>query len=158
MTAGAATPASSFRSAGEIADTGGVARTNDEDKGEEKEKRGIRRRISERAMKIPFLRRRTVKRMIKYIDKSKEKGRRLPPEMQELSRFLARVPKADRAKRLEEALLAQQSAESGEQAFNRDLRRAAANQQRRSGKNPAGYRPGSLPRSQQPGRKPSKPR
>lgn len=109
-------------------------------------------------MKVPFLRRRYVKRVIKYIDKSKAKGRRLPPEMMELSRFLARVPEGQRAQRLEEALATQQSADKGDQVFNRDLRRAAANQQRRSGKNPAGYRPGSMPRSQQPGRRPSKPR
>ena len=137
-----------------------MAKTKTDDQaGEPKEKGRIRRRITQRTMRIGFLRRRYVKRVIKYIDKSKEKGRRLPPEMMELSRFLSRVPKHERAERLDEALVAQQDVDrSGETAFNRDLRRAAANQQRRSGKNPAGYRPGMPPKSQQIGRRPSKPR
>lgn len=116
-------------------------------------KRNLRQRISERAMKVGFLRRRYVKRLIRYIDKSKKKGRRLPPEMTEMSRFLAQVPREQRAEKLEEAILAQQQ---GDESFNRDLRRAAANQQRRSGKGAGGYRPGAPPRSMQPGPRPSK--
>ncbi len=109
-------------------------------------------------MRIPFLRRRYVKRVIKFIDKSKEKGRRLPPEMVELARFLSKVPKDQRAEKLEEAMVTQQLAEKGDTPFNRDMRRAAYNQQRRSGKNANGYRPGLAPKSQQPVRRPSKPR
>ncbi len=116
-------------------------------------KGGVRRRVGDRIMKIGFLRRRYVKRMIRYIDKSKNKGRRLPPEMLELSRFLAQVPRDQRAEKLEEAIVAQQQ---GAEAYNRDLRRAAANQQRRSGKGAGGYRPGAPPRSVQPGPRPSK--
>lgn len=116
-------------------------------------KRNLRQRVSERAMKVGFLRRRYVKRLIRYIDKSKKKGRRLPPEMMDLSRFLAQVPREQRAEKLEEAIVAQQQ---GDESFNRDLRRAAANQQRRSGKGAGGYRPGAPPRSMQPGPRPSK--
>lgn len=116
-------------------------------------KRGMRQRVGARMMKVGFLRRRYVKRVIRYIDKSKKKGRRLPPEMMDLQRFLSQVPKEQRAKRLEEAILAQ---ESGDESFNRDLRRAAANQQRRSGKGAGGYRPGAPPRSMAPGPRPSK--
>ncbi len=116
-------------------------------------KRTVRQRVGERAMRIGFLRRRYVKRLIRYIDKSKKKGRRLPPEMMDLSRFLAQVPREQRAEKLEEAIIAQQQ---GDDSFNRDLRRAAANQQRRSGKGAGGYRPGAPPRSMQPGPRPSK--
>jgi hypothetical protein len=132
----------------------GVATPKDADSSEPKRK--LRERMGHRVMKIPFLRRRYVNRMIKYIDKSKAKGRRLPPEMMELSRFLAQVPKPERAARLEEAIMAERD---GEEHFNRDLRRAAANQQRRSGKGAGGYRPGAPPRSMQQGpRPPKKPR
>jgi hypothetical protein len=119
------------------------------------EKKTLRGRLSERMLKIPFFRRRYAKRLIKYIDKSKAKGRPLPPQFNDLERFLAQVPKDQRAKRFEEALTQQQA----EGPVSRDMRRAAANQQRRSGKNPAGYRPGSPPRSMQPkGVAPKRPR
>lgn len=116
------------------------------------EKRTLRQRASQRMMKVGFLRRRYVKRLVRYIDKSKAKGRRLPPEMMDLQRFLSQVPKHERAERLEEAILSQ----GDEDNFNRDLRRAASNQQRRSGKGAGGYRPGAPPRSMAPGPRPSK--
>ncbi len=120
------------------------------------DKGGLRERMSQRMMSVGFLRRRYVKRMIKYIDKSKEKGRRLPPELFELQRFLSQVPKAQRAERLEEAITAQRS----EQPIgNRDLRRASANQSRQSGRGGNRYRPGMAPRSLQQGpRAPKRPR
>lgn len=117
-------------------------------------KRPLRQRMSEQIMKIGFLRRRYVKRLIRHIDKSKQKGKRLPPEMMDLARFLSQVPKEQRAEKLEEAILAQQS--GADEAYNRDLRRAAANQQRRSGKGAGGYRPGAPPRSMQQGPRQSK--
>jgi hypothetical protein len=116
-------------------------------------KKKLRARVSDRMMKVPFFRRRYAKRLIKYIDKSKAKGRALPPEFAELQRFLAQVPKDQRAQKFEEALTHQQT----EEPVSRDMRRAAANQQRRSGKNPAGYRPGAPPRSLQP-RVPKRPK
>jgi hypothetical protein len=113
----------------------------------------LQERISRQLMKVGFFRRRYVKRMIKYIDKSKEKGKRLPPELYELQRFLSQVPKAQRAERLEEAITAQRSEEP---LGNRDLRRASSNQSRQSGRGGNRYRPGSPPRSMQPGPRPSK--
>ena len=113
----------------------------------------IQERISRQLMKVGFFRRRYVKRMIKYIDKSKAKGKRLPPEMFELQRFLSQVPKAQRAERLEEAITAQRTEEP---LGNRDLRRASANQSRHSGRGGNRYRPGAPPRSMQPGPRPSK--
>jgi hypothetical protein len=113
----------------------------------------LQERISRQLMKVGFFRRRYVKRMIKYIDKSKEKGKRLPPELYELQRFLSQVPKAQRAERLEEAITAQRA---DEPLGNRDLRRASSNQTRQSGRGGNRYRPGSPPRSMQPGPRPSK--
>lgn len=100
-------------------------------------------------MRYSVTRRWYIRRMLKYIDKSKEKGRKLPPEFAEMARFLARVPKAKRASALEEALSAQQSGVG----TSRDLRRAAAAQQRRSGKGGARYRPGLPPGAMQQGRR-----
>lgn len=113
----------------------------------------LRERFSRQIMKIGFIRRRYVKRMLRYLDKSKEKGRRLPPELFELQRYLSQVPKAQRAERLEEAITAQQTDET---IGNRDLRRASANQNRLSGRSTSRYRPGAPPRSMQPGPRPSK--
>jgi hypothetical protein len=116
-------------------------------------KTGLRARASQRIMKVGFFRRRYIKRLLKYLDKSKAKGRPIPAELEQLSEFLDKVPKPMREKRLEEAILAQQE---GGEAYNRELRRAAANQQRRSGKGAGGYRPGAPPRSLQQGPRPSR--
>jgi hypothetical protein len=119
-------------------------------------KRSVRERLSQRMMSIGFMRRRYVKRMLKYMDKSKEKGRRLPPELFELQRFLARVPKDQRAEKLEEVITAQRKEEA---VGNRDLRRASVNQSRHSGRGGNRYRPGMPARSLQQGPKvPKKPR
>jgi len=119
-------------------------------------KRSVRERISQRTLKIGFMRRRYAKRMLKYMDKSKEKGRRLPPELFELQRFLSKVPKDQRAAKLEEVIAAQRSEEA---LGNRDLRRASVNQSRQSGRGGNRYRPGMPARSLQQGPKvPKKPR
>jgi hypothetical protein len=119
-------------------------------------KRSLRERMSQRMMRIGFMRRRYVKRMLKYMDKSKEKGRRLPPELFELQRFLSKVPKDQRAAKLEEVIVAQRTEEA---LGNRDLRRASVNQSRHSGRGGNRYRPGMPARSLQQGPKvPKKPR
>jgi len=119
-------------------------------------KRSLRERMSQRMLKIGFMRRRYVKRMLKYMDKSKEKGRRLPPELFELQRFLSKVPKDQRAAKLEEVIAAQRTEEA---LSNRDLRRASVNQSRQSGRGGNRYRPGMPARSLQQGPKvPKKPR
>jgi hypothetical protein len=119
-------------------------------------KRSLRERFSERMLGIGFMRRRYVKRMLKYMDKSKEKGRRLPPELFELQRFLSKVPKDQRAAKLEEVIVAQRTEEA---LGNRDLRRASVNQTRHSGRGGNRYRPGMPARSLQQGPKvPKKPR
>jgi hypothetical protein len=108
---------------------------------EDKPKRRIRGAIGESLMKVPVMRRWYIRRMLKFIDKSRDKGRRLPPEFAEMARFLERVPKAQRAGALEEAFTAQQQGVG----TGRDYRRAAAAQQRRSGRGGGRYRPGLPP-------------
>jgi len=98
------------------------------------------------------VRRWQIRRMLKFIDKSKEKGRRLPPEYADMARFLAKVPKAQRGEALEKAMEANQEGV----AIGRDQRRAAAAQQRRSGQGGGRYRPGMPPEpSSKPGSRPN---
>jgi hypothetical protein len=139
----------------ETPSTSGRTKAGKSDKSQQtkQSKPKIQERFSRQLMKVGFFRRRYVKRMIRYIDKSKAKGKRLPPELYDLQRFLSQVPKGQRAERLEEAITAQQT---DEPIGNRDLRRSSANQNRLSGRGPGHYRPGAPPRSMQPGPKPPK--
>lgn len=91
--------------------------------------------------------------MLKSIDKAKEKGRRLPPELFELSQQLSRVPKNKQADALEEAI--KSGPEAADQA-GRAMRRAAAAQQRQSGRGQGRYRPGTPPMP--PGQRRGRPR
>ncbi|MDQ2727857.1 MAG: hypothetical protein M3Y91_08355 [Actinomycetota bacterium] len=80
--------------------------------------------------------------MLKSIETSKAKGRRLPPELYELSKQLSRVPKDKQAEALEEAIKAGPDASDN---AGRAMRRAAAAQQRQSGRGQGRYRPGTPP-------------
>ncbi|MGI8750933.1 MAG: hypothetical protein ACR2MN_01180 [Acidimicrobiales bacterium] len=102
----------------------------------------IRRSIARLTMRSSFLRGRYVRRVLKSIEKSKAKSRRLPPELHELSKQLSRVPKNKQAEALEEALKA--GPDAADQA-GRAMRRAAAAQQRQSGRGQGRYRPGMAP-------------
>ena len=112
----------------------------------EKSEKGIRRAIGRTVMKVPFIRNWYIRRTLKFIDKSKEKGRRLPPELADMNRALSRVPKAQRAKVLEEAMAAGQQ---GLAESNRAYRRAAGNQGRQSGRGGGRSRPGLPPGAMQ---------
>lgn len=103
-------------------------------------KRRIRGAFGRNVMKVPILRRWYIRRVLKFIDKSKANGRRLPEGMAETARFLSRVPKHQRAKAFEDAILANQSMPD----MGRDMRRAAS-RQRKSGKNENRLRPGLPP-------------
>jgi hypothetical protein len=105
-----------------------------------RKKRRIRGAIGRGVMKVPVLRRWQIRRTLKFIDRSRAKGRRLPDELHQMARFLDRVPKAERAKVFEEAMVANQELPN----MGRDYRRAAA-RQRRSGRSDARYRPGAPP-------------
>lgn len=118
-----------------------------------KQKVTLRERVVRPILKIGVVRRWHIRRLLKFIDKSKAKGRRLPPNLYELNRFLSQVPKEQRAQRLEEAMTAQQRPDM---LPSRDMRRASDNQSRRSGRGGSGYRPGLPARSMMPGPRPPK--
>jgi predicted DNA-binding protein len=118
----------------------------------EKPKRRIRTSISRNVMKVSFVRNWYIKRTLKFIDKSKEKGRRLPPELADMNRALSKVPKAQRAKVLAEAM---EAGQEGLQDTSRAYRRAAENQNRQSGRGRGRTRPGLPPGAMQQGRRKS---
>jgi hypothetical protein len=91
-------------------------------------------------LRVPVTRRWYVRRTLKFIERSKAKGRRLPEGMVDTARFLSRLPKHQQAQALEDAILAEREAPG----MGRDLRRAAS-RQRRSGKGSGGLRPGLPP-------------
>lgn len=92
-------------------------------------------------MGVPVLRRWYIRRVLRFIDKSKAKGRRLPEGIAEAARMLGKVPKHQREKVFEEMVLTNQSIPS----MGREMRRAAT-RQRKSGKGRGG-RPGLPPGS-----------
>ena len=106
--------------------------------GEPKQTR--RARLFRRMMQVGLLRRRTARRLIKTLEKSKKKGRVLPDQLVELDEYLAKVPVKERQAVLEASL-------SGELEANasRAMRRAAERQDRQSGRAGGGQRPGMPP-------------
>lgn len=103
-------------------------------------KKGIRAKASQRMLRWGPFRRWYIKRTLRFIDRSKEKGRRLPDGLAETARQLSRVPKQRRAEALEDAILAQNDMPE----MGREFRRAAA-RQRLSTKSDTRYRPGRPP-------------
>lgn len=103
-------------------------------------KKGVRARASARLLRWGRFRRWYIKRTLKFIDRSKEKGRRLPDGMAETARQLSRVPKQRRAEALEEAILAERDLPE----MGREYRRAAA-RQRLSTRSDTRYRQGRPP-------------
>jgi hypothetical protein len=100
---------------------------------EGEKKRRVRGAISRSTLRVPFVRRLYVRRLLNIIEKSREKGRRLPPDLYELSKQLARVPKSEQAALLEQGLKAEREGMTG---VNREQRRSAAAQSRQGGKAP----------------------
>ncbi len=92
--------------------------------------------------RVPWLRRRYVRWMLKTIKKHHDKGRRLPDNLARLDRQLKRLPEPKRAQALEQMLEMGPSAEAN---YSRAMRRAAGRQERQSGKKGAGLRPGLGP-------------
>lgn len=103
-------------------------------------KRGVRARASQRLLRWGRFRRWYIKRTLRFIDRSKEKGRRLPEGMAETARQLSRVPKQRRADALEEAILAERDLPE----MGREYRRAAS-RQRLSTRSDTRYRQGRPP-------------
>jgi hypothetical protein len=105
-----------------------------------REQRPWRGGVGRTFLRARILRRWYIRRTLRFIDKSRANGRRLPEGMAETARILARVPKGRQAQAFEDAILANQATPN----MGRQLRRAAA-RQRRSGKSDARRRPGLPP-------------
>lgn len=90
--------------------------------------------------RVPWMRRRYSKWILRYIEKSRTKGRTLPPDLQRLERQMAKLPPRKRVEALETALVSGADDSAG---ASRALRRAQARQQRQRS-NGKGQRPGTL--------------
>ena len=101
-------------------------------------KRRIRTAVFRSIMRVGFLRHFYVRRLLRFMEKSKAKRRTLPPELVRLDQMLSRLPPPKRAEALETALLA-----SPDETPSREMRRAASRQERLRGDGRGGYRPGT---------------
>jgi hypothetical protein len=93
------------------------------------QKKGIRARMMAGLLKIGFLRRFYLRRLLTLLESGGSKKRPLPPQLQELRRAIMRVPERQRYATLEAAL--KQGPQLEQNPPSRALRRAAAKQQRR---------------------------
>ena len=92
--------------------------------------------------RTPWLRRRYARRIVRTIDKFKDKGRPLPENLQRLERQLRRVPPPKRQQLVEQMM---EMSSDEDLSSNRALRRAAGRQERQKGQRGGGLRPGTLP-------------
>ena|SRR5487761_1818829 len=93
-----------------------------------------------------WLRRRYARRIIRTIDKYREKNRPLPENLQRLERQLRRVPQPKRQQVVEQMM---EMSSDEDVTTNRALRRAAGRQERQKGTKGGGLRPGMPPGAQQ---------
>ncbi len=100
-------------------------------------KRRVRTAVFRSFMRVGFLRHFYVRRLLRFMEKSRAKGRALPPELLRLDQMLKRLPPPKRAEALESALMA-----SPDDTPSREMRRAAARQDRLRSDG-RGYRSGS---------------
>ena len=78
------------------------------------------RTVAFRAMtKVPLFRRFYVRRILRFIEKSKAKGRPLPADLVRVDQMTAKLPKKKKEKLLEEAMLTSQT----DEIQSRELRR-----------------------------------
>lgn len=90
----------------------------------------------------PWLRRRYVRRVLRSIERARDKNRPLPESLVRIERMLRSVPRHKRAETLEQML---EAGSTPEPELSRAVRRAASRQERQSGKKAAGLRPGIGP-------------
>jgi hypothetical protein len=107
------------------------------DQGDDAKRRRIRTAIFRGILRVSFLRHFYIRRVLRFMEKSRAKGRALPPELQRLDDMLGRLPAKKRAEALEAALLA-----DPDETPSRELRRAAVRQERLRGDG-RGHRPGT---------------
>lgn len=99
-----------------------------------------RGRLFRRVMQVGPVRAFYARRLLRFLDKSKKKGRDLPDQLSDLDEYLSRVPVKQRRQLLESSLSGELDARAG-----RALRRAAGRQGRQKGRTGGGQRPGMPP-------------
>jgi hypothetical protein len=99
-----------------------------------------RARLFRRVMQLGPLRGFYARRLLRFLDKSKKKGRPIPNQLTDLDDYLSRVPPKQRRAVLEASLSGELDSRAG-----RDLRRAAGRQNRQKGRASGGQRPGLPP-------------
>jgi hypothetical protein len=99
-----------------------------------------RQRLFRRVMQIGPIRGYYTRRLMRYMAKSKKKGRPLPDQLADLDEYLSRLPAKQRRSVLEASLSGELDARAG-----RDVRRAASRQSRQKGSAGGGQRPGMPP-------------
>jgi hypothetical protein len=96
---------------------------------QERQGRGFRAKLGRTLLRVPFLRRFYLRRLLALLESGGTKKRPLPPQLQDLRRVIMRVPESKRYATLEQAL--EQAPQLEQNPPSRALRRAAARQQRR---------------------------
>ncbi|MDE3085337.1 MAG: hypothetical protein KGJ77_01115 [Acidobacteriota bacterium] len=99
-----------------------------------------RGRFFRRVMQIGPVRGFYARRLLRFLEKSKKKGRDLPDQLADLDEYLAKVPAKQRRELLEASLSGELDARAG-----RAVRRAAGRQGRQKGRAAGGQRPGMPP-------------
>jgi hypothetical protein len=97
--------------------------------------------------RTPWLRRRQARRIVRMIEKYKDKGRKLPENLSNLERQLRRIPQPKRVEAVEQMM---EMSAKPDQTTNRALRRAGGRQDRQKGSKGGGQRPGTLPGQRRP--------
>jgi hypothetical protein len=93
-----------------------------------------------RLLRFGVIRRWYARRLLKFIEKSRKKKRKLPQHLVQVDTTLRRVPKPQRQSLIEEMLVP-----GREEQLGRTMRRAASRQDRSSGRGGTGRRPGMPP-------------
>lgn len=99
----------------------------------------VQKMVSGVMSRVPWLRKRYSRYVLRYIEKSRKKGRTLPPELQQLDKQLQRVPPSKRLAMLDQLMVANDPKSEASRQMRRAMERQ--NRQRSNGK---GQRPGSL--------------
>jgi hypothetical protein len=99
-----------------------------------------RARFFRRIMQVGPVRGFYARRLLRFLEKSKKKGRDLPDQLADLDEYLAKVPAKQRRALLEASLSGELDARAG-----REIRRAASRQGRQKGRAAGGQRPGMPP-------------
>lgn len=99
-----------------------------------------RARLFRRVMQVAPVRRFYARRLIRFMEKSKKKGRDLPGDLADLDAYLSKLPANQRRAMLEASLSGELDSKVG-----REVRRAASRQGRQKGRTGGGQRPGMPP-------------